>query len=573
MAIINTNNLKQYFLTGLKPTQQQFWNLIDSFRHKNDPVPASEVSGLQGLLDQKLDAELYVGKPIHKNYENITALTSDQSSQIEGYFYGIEDATGFQNITNGRVTVSYKGTTNGDETDYNLEWKETSGELVLVFTGQSNMNCIVEGQTGGGDTEINPNVEVWDDQQNEWVVADLDLYPFGERVSVGGNDISGNNNIAFHTAKRIQERTGKKIKILFKAFSGTSIDSWRLTNTTHGAWDLLSGIITDSGVTKLDGVFWFQGEADSNTAAALNENYSNKLIELITQFEDSGISVPNLPFIAAELDSQYRLNDVFYRYPEYLKYINKKYFTVIKTEDLPRLDTIHLTGQSIVSASYRYADAFGSLPIQINDVTDYYSKSLDTNGAFIDPNLRYVEVDISSASKNFTLPKLAYYNKLTIKVIGTSNLNFARINTQPTETYDDGTTTKIDLYGIGTEVTLISTKEGHKVVDEIIKDQTTREITGASTVTNLTFTKYSPKHVVVDGSDTGNVNITLPQHEDAKEFYIERVAGTTNNVNLLNASGAEIDNGGTYFTIPDGNLIRVYYSESASLYRWQTINN
>lgn len=60
MALINTNNLKQYFLTGLKPTQQQFWNLIDSFRHKNDLVPASEVDGLQGLLDQKLDAELYV---------------------------------------------------------------------------------------------------------------------------------------------------------------------------------------------------------------------------------------------------------------------------------------------------------------------------------------------------------------------------------------------------------------------------------------------------------------------------------------------------------------------------------
>lgn len=60
MAIININNLKQYFLTGLKPTQQQFWNLIDSLRHKNDLVPAAEVDGLQSLLDQKLDGELYI---------------------------------------------------------------------------------------------------------------------------------------------------------------------------------------------------------------------------------------------------------------------------------------------------------------------------------------------------------------------------------------------------------------------------------------------------------------------------------------------------------------------------------
>lgn len=82
---------------------------------------------------------------IHKTYENITALFSDQSSQTEGYFYKILDATGFGDITQGRATVSYKGTTNGDESDYNIEWRDDIAELKtsLIEKRDSNGNITV----------------------------------------------------------------------------------------------------------------------------------------------------------------------------------------------------------------------------------------------------------------------------------------------------------------------------------------------------------------------------------------------------------------------------------------------
>lgn len=41
--------LKNWFRTGLKPTQQQFWDLLDSYWHKNDPIPGGSVVGFEAL--------------------------------------------------------------------------------------------------------------------------------------------------------------------------------------------------------------------------------------------------------------------------------------------------------------------------------------------------------------------------------------------------------------------------------------------------------------------------------------------------------------------------------------------
>ncbi|WP_291122808.1 hypothetical protein [Flavobacterium sp. UBA6046] len=50
MAITPLNTIKNWFLTHLVPTQQQFWDLLDSLRHKSDKVPAADVDGLDTLL-------------------------------------------------------------------------------------------------------------------------------------------------------------------------------------------------------------------------------------------------------------------------------------------------------------------------------------------------------------------------------------------------------------------------------------------------------------------------------------------------------------------------------------------
>lgn len=52
MALQTLNTIKDWFKTGLKPSQTQFWDTWDSFRHKNDKVPVKEVEGLDEILDQ-----------------------------------------------------------------------------------------------------------------------------------------------------------------------------------------------------------------------------------------------------------------------------------------------------------------------------------------------------------------------------------------------------------------------------------------------------------------------------------------------------------------------------------------
>ena len=57
MAIVNLNTIKNWFKTGLKPTQTQFWSTWDSFWHKNDQIPATNIDNLNSLLDEKADSQ------------------------------------------------------------------------------------------------------------------------------------------------------------------------------------------------------------------------------------------------------------------------------------------------------------------------------------------------------------------------------------------------------------------------------------------------------------------------------------------------------------------------------------
>ncbi len=57
MAIRERNNLKTWFQTGKYPTQDQFWDWIDSFVHKSeDKVDIDSIARLRSLLDNKADS-------------------------------------------------------------------------------------------------------------------------------------------------------------------------------------------------------------------------------------------------------------------------------------------------------------------------------------------------------------------------------------------------------------------------------------------------------------------------------------------------------------------------------------
>jgi len=55
MPIESIDQLKQYFETNDYPTQQQFWNWLESFIHKNDGIAIADVAGLVTALNLKAD--------------------------------------------------------------------------------------------------------------------------------------------------------------------------------------------------------------------------------------------------------------------------------------------------------------------------------------------------------------------------------------------------------------------------------------------------------------------------------------------------------------------------------------
>jgi len=55
MAIQTLNTIKNWFKTGLKPSQAQFWDTWDSFRHKFEKVPVKDIDGIDELLLTKAD--------------------------------------------------------------------------------------------------------------------------------------------------------------------------------------------------------------------------------------------------------------------------------------------------------------------------------------------------------------------------------------------------------------------------------------------------------------------------------------------------------------------------------------
>lgn len=51
------NTLKNWFRNGLKPTQEQFWAWMDSYRHKSEKISQSDVQDLDQTLSNKSDSD------------------------------------------------------------------------------------------------------------------------------------------------------------------------------------------------------------------------------------------------------------------------------------------------------------------------------------------------------------------------------------------------------------------------------------------------------------------------------------------------------------------------------------
>lgn len=112
MAIQTLNTIKKWFKTGLKPSQDQFWDTWDSFRHKFEKIPLKDIEGLETTLDSKAEKSHLEE---HKNNQNAHAelfLAKEDKSQ-KGIAGGYAPLNDLAKIASQYLTIINDLTTGG----------------------------------------------------------------------------------------------------------------------------------------------------------------------------------------------------------------------------------------------------------------------------------------------------------------------------------------------------------------------------------------------------------------------------------------------------------------------------
>lgn len=118
--------IKNWFKTGLKPTQAQFWSTWDSFWHKSESLPISSISGLGNLLDGKAK----------ENHEHAQYVTNDATSLTADNVTAWQQKLGLADLKFDDKAI----TTTQDYAGFGLQ----AGATINAFN-----NAVYEAITGG----------------------------------------------------------------------------------------------------------------------------------------------------------------------------------------------------------------------------------------------------------------------------------------------------------------------------------------------------------------------------------------------------------------------------------------
>jgi hypothetical protein len=156
--------------------------------------------------------------------------------------------------------------------------------IVILSSGQSNDGGYNFGEI---DTSANLKVQGWDPATDTWRTLRRNNFPMGSytpgvKWSTGGFDADKDSatNFTFYFAKRLQERTGKFIRVILISYGANPISNWIPAASTNFA--RITTEIAAAGVTKVHYFLWCQGETD---AGLTDSAYKNKVDTLVQQLD------------------------------------------------------------------------------------------------------------------------------------------------------------------------------------------------------------------------------------------------------------------------------------------------
>ena len=163
MAIQAKATLKSWFLTGKKPTQAQFHDLIDSYIHKSESLDVSNITGLEELLESTVSSTAF-----NSHIDNDSAHGLDEYAKLDG-----------SRTFTGEVNMDASLTVNGG---INID----GGDFIASFQGEFSANfedlvSVYFGGTAQGTVEFDAftSVTFTGVSEGAFDVSDFDIVNFG----------------------------------------------------------------------------------------------------------------------------------------------------------------------------------------------------------------------------------------------------------------------------------------------------------------------------------------------------------------------------------------------------------
>lgn len=194
--------------------------------------------------------------------------------------------------------------TSNEEARSNLGISSTA-PLYILAQGQSNINP----RGTATETSINSNVKVWNNNgNNAWETWDL----LASTAQTLNGEVNG-ASWAFYFAKRLQELTGREIRVIMNTQSGAQVDTWLSPSGSN--WLELEDILTNAAIpnNSISVRLWGQGEADASESES---SYSGKYNTVLSQIDARPEMVASFPTLVMPLaettGTQDQINVFFY---------------------------------------------------------------------------------------------------------------------------------------------------------------------------------------------------------------------------------------------------------------------
>ncbi len=149
MAIQTLQTIKNWFKTNLKPTQAQFWDTWDSFRHKYEKVPVEDVDGIDELL-----AEAINQIPTLNGNPNAISKFNSSGNGLENS--SISD-DGNKVLINEKLEIDSKSPSQSGLKFTNLKNEESA------ITGPVNIVTGITGYTNGSAIDSKGNIYLYEE--------------------------------------------------------------------------------------------------------------------------------------------------------------------------------------------------------------------------------------------------------------------------------------------------------------------------------------------------------------------------------------------------------------------------